>query len=82
MTGPEHYLEAERLADRAHDQRSCPEHAALVAEAHMHATLALAAAIALRGAEGLPTEDRHAWSDAASTSVARKRGTAAAVRVA
>ena len=39
-------------------------------------------ATALRGSEGLPTEDRHAWTDAASTSAARKRGTPAAVRIA
>ena len=83
MTGPEHYLEAEKaLAGTTHLERGAAADMSLLAEAQVHATLALAAATALRGAEGLPTEDRHAWSDAASTSVARKRGTAAAVRVA
>jgi hypothetical protein len=82
MTGPEHYLEAERLADQAHDARGTDKHSALVAESHLHATLALVVATALRGSEGQPTEDRHAWTDAASTCAARKRGTTAAVRVA
>lgn len=52
MTGPEHYREAERLADHAHhftygDGADPVTGAALAAEAQVHATLALAAATAL-----------------------------------
>lgn len=48
-TGPEHYREAERLADRAHhftygDGADPVTGAALAAEAQVHATLALTAA--------------------------------------
>jgi hypothetical protein len=96
MTGPEHFLEAERLAAVAEtwlndDQGwkvtlSTTERLqgrdSDLAAAQVHALLANAAATALRGSEGLPTEDRHAWTDAASTSAARKRGTPAAVRIA
>ncbi|MGY0023706.1 hypothetical protein ACVHNB_32650 [Streptomyces sp. YJ-C3] len=49
MNGPEHYREAERLADRAHhytygDGADPTTGAALAAEAQVHATLAAAAA--------------------------------------
>ncbi|RBQ21532.1 hypothetical protein DP939_02150 [Spongiactinospora rosea] len=52
MTGPEHYRQAEQLADRAHhwtygDGGDPVVGAALAAEAQVHATLALAAATAL-----------------------------------
>ncbi|MFF8901718.1 hypothetical protein ACF082_30035 [Streptomyces lydicus] len=51
MNGPQHYREAERLADRAHhftygDGGDPVTGAALAAEAQVHATLALAAATA------------------------------------
>jgi hypothetical protein len=52
MTGPEHYLEAERLLaesrtiPRPHDEGPC-EADRVIAEAQVHATLALAAAKAL-----------------------------------
>ena len=66
MTGPEHYLEAERLLADRHNLRS--DHMGVVAEevaahAQVHATLALAAATAL-AAESL---DLRAWRDAAGT---------------
>lgn len=46
MTGPEHYKEAERLIALAGEMVNGPhlQHAAWVAEAQVHATLALAAA--------------------------------------
>ncbi|WP_019547623.1 MULTISPECIES: hypothetical protein [Streptomycetaceae] len=49
MTGPEHFREAERLADMAHhytygDGADSVTGAALAAEAQVHATLALAVA--------------------------------------
>ncbi|MEU6340223.1 hypothetical protein ABZ883_04640 [Streptomyces sp. NPDC046977] len=52
MTGPEHYSEAERLAGRAHhytygDGADPAVGLALAAEAQVHATLAVAAAVAL-----------------------------------
>lgn len=47
MTGPEHYLEAERRLLMSWEDDSTPERSAgLVAEAQVHATLALAAATA------------------------------------
>lgn len=51
MTGPEHYRQAEQLADWAHHQTfgdggDPVTGAALAAEAQVHATLALAAATA------------------------------------
>ena len=51
MTGPSHYREAERLlaSDPACtcERTDCPHGAVLIAEAQVHATLALAAATAL-----------------------------------
>lgn len=52
MTGPEHYRQAEKLADQANrytygDGGDPVTGAALAAEAQVHATLALAAATAL-----------------------------------
>jgi hypothetical protein len=48
MTGPEHYKEAERLIALAGEMVNGPhlQHAAWVAEAQVHATLALVAATA------------------------------------
>lgn len=69
MTGPEHYAEAEACLDSARDVPSgTPEVAAeLVAQAQVHATLALAAATALRGEQGdMPADDRAAWVRLAS----------------
>jgi hypothetical protein len=59
MTGPEHYREAERLLGVAEE----PEDIRL-AEAQVHATLALAAATALPAAQraaGEPDGDRDWW---------------------
>ncbi|WUI00239.1 hypothetical protein OHR68_43355 [Spirillospora sp. NBC_00431] len=71
MTGPEHYREAERLADQAHhftygDGADPVTGAALAAEAQAHATLALAAAFALSRFD-MPTRDYEAWEHAAMT---------------
>lgn len=62
MTGPEHYLEAERLAElatNADDQM-------LALKAQVHATLALAAATAMTGYEGdrMHPADFEAWDRA------------------
>jgi hypothetical protein len=75
MTGPEHYREAERLLaesqtiHRPNDEGHC-EADRTIAEAQVHATLALAAATALNDnatdAGGLPLEDFTAWAEAAS----------------
>ena len=72
-TGPEHYREAERLLYLAQGE-AWPAAAQL---AHVHATLALAAATALSTAGGdqqLPAKDRTAWLDTASE--CRKKATA------
>ena len=56
MTGPQHYREAERLLDLADDQaRGGHDHAEAmaVANAQVHATLALAAATALNSSAGV-----------------------------
>jgi len=58
MNGPQHYREAERLAGMAHrftygDGADPVVGAALATEAQVHATLALAAAIAASGGERL-----------------------------
>jgi len=67
MTGPEHYAEAERLlavADRhASGVTYSPEWTLTLTAAHVHATLALAAATAV-GAAG---PDRPAWAEIAAT---------------
>lgn len=67
MTGPEHYAEAERLlalADR-HNQgvTYSQEWGLTLSAAHVHATLALAAATAV----GTAGPDGHAWADVAAT---------------
>ena len=65
MTGPEHYKEAERFIRwslRPGDQGD------VLALAQVHATLALAAATALRRpTEGLPSRDFVGWHLAAGT---------------
>lgn len=59
MTGPEHYAEAERLADQLYgDEQDPRDVAALAAVAQVHATLALAAATALN----LSLDDYQAWA--------------------
>ena len=67
MTGPEHYAEAERLLAVADRHTSGvtygPEWTLTLTAAHVHATLALAAATAA----GTAGHDRHAWADIAAT---------------
>ncbi len=67
MTGPEHYAEAERLlalADRHSTGATYSQEWALtLTAAHVHATLALAAATAV----GTAGPDSHAWADIAAT---------------
>lgn len=72
MTGPGHYREAERLGSLAQGQDLIWAMFTM-AQAQMHATLALAAATALNdcindsGDGGLPRDDWKAWKDAAGT---------------
>ena len=68
MTGPQHYREAERLlsSPEERDRGDVPREASIVAEAQVHATLALAAATAL-ARSGLESA---AWRDAAGTTTA------------
>ncbi|CAL9599437.1 hypothetical protein [Streptomyces sp. enrichment culture] len=67
MTGPEHYREAERRLLMAWEEDRVPEDVAhLVAEAQVHATLALAAVTAVSapvdGSEpGMSPSDWRAW---------------------
>ena len=81
MTGPEHYLAAERLQEHARalaaadDSPDAAETAARVqrrmadlAEAQLHATLALAAAVSLSA--HLDAPDGLAWREAAATRLA------------
>ena len=67
MTGPEHYAEAERLLAVADRHTSGvtygPEWTLTLTAAHVHATLALAAATAV----GTAGPDRTAWADIAAT---------------
>jgi hypothetical protein len=69
MTGPEHYLAAEKLLEETqeHPSSSINKTASLIGQAQVHATLALAAATAL-GSAGL---DSREWTDVAGTKLAR-----------
>ena len=69
MTGPQHYAEAERRLLMAWEEDSTPERSTqLVAEAQVHATLAVAAATATQtsvaafGAD-INHRDVDAWDD-------------------
>lgn len=65
MTGPEHYREAERLGHMAQGQELAWA-MFTVAQAQVHATLALAAATAINDyPDGAPIDDARAWRDAA-----------------
>lgn len=74
MTGPQHYLEAERLLEQAEvdardPMRKCAEDANAIAAAQVHATLALAAATALPAVKryyGDDTDIDRQWSGATS----------------
>jgi hypothetical protein len=61
MTGPEHYREAEQLLGARRSGESAEDAASRLAEAQIHATLALAAATALTG----NAEADRAWRDVA-----------------
>jgi hypothetical protein len=85
MTGPQHYREAERLAMQAHhftygDGADPTVGAALAAEAQVHATLAVAAAIAMQaaavdgGAPGMGSGEFDAWHRAAGVQPVRPDG--------
>ena len=66
MTGPEHYRRAERLivqANRIMDGFPGDAYAQTIAEAQVHATLALAAAI-VDGPAVMRPEDRDDWDHA------------------
>ena len=82
MTGPEHYREAERLAEQADvvmnadygwmgglsSEERLQRRMAYLADAQVHATLALAAATALVDyhSNDMTEGDQRAWYDAAS----------------
>jgi hypothetical protein len=68
VTGPEHYRAAEQFANEAYTAArnldlTAPDPHRLLAEAQVHATLAVAAATAL-GATGA---ESRAWADVAGT---------------
>jgi hypothetical protein len=65
MTGPEHYLKAEEILAPldGKERGTYPEEDRVVAEAQVHAILALAAATAL----GTSEADNRAWIDAAGS---------------
>ncbi len=67
MTGPDHYREAEAsLAQAQATEGGSAGERWLLSDAAVHATLALAAATALRNGDGhLPPADYKAWYDAA-----------------
>lgn len=71
MTGPEHYQEAERLVRPrtvhkipSGDPYEAPPTTDMILQAQVHATLALAAAVAMAGGGDMPTLDRNAWDKA------------------
>jgi hypothetical protein len=74
MTGPEHYRQAEKLLGFAEalpaEERGGAEDMSFLAEAQVHATLALAAATALiepdRAAPRATVPDMKAWAAAAA----------------
>jgi hypothetical protein len=78
MTGPEHYREAERLLGETFQNvpNGDPAEPVILAEAQVHATLALAAATALGRyipETGFTEADRRAWYIAASEGPGEKR---------
>lgn len=59
MRGPEHYKRAEELLDKARFERNAATKAELLAEAQVHATLAVLAALVH---SGQATKDQiHPW---------------------
>lgn len=66
-SGPDHYREAqELLVGQVRAERGSAEEMSVLAEAQVHALLALAAATAL-GTDGLPARDWDAWRQAVAT---------------
>jgi hypothetical protein len=77
-TGPEHYRAAQELLRAAQTtERGSATEAGYMAEAQVHATLALAAATALRASSEWGWESTD-WAAAAGTLPARDRRSAAA----
>ena len=70
MTGPGHYLEAEKCIGWAEGEHDRDKRTSLQARAQVHATLALAAATALNDTDpqhgGMPVRDWDAWRAVAS----------------
>lgn len=72
MTGPEHWGEAGLILSEDPCEYGCP-HAGCahemrqIARAQVHATLALAAAVACAGLGDMPVWDADAWQDLAGT---------------
>lgn len=65
MTGPDHYREAERVLDHAEEQAAANSdawYANAVLAAQVHATLALAAAVAAEQATAYDGDETHARS--------------------
>ena len=64
MTGPEHYQLAERIIEASDQPGNGPARDVLLANAQVHATLALAAATAMASscADGMYDRDWRAWS--------------------
>jgi hypothetical protein len=71
VTGPEHYLEAERLiATGVYDEDGDEELLKRdIAVAQVHATLALAAATAMTGGAPMDDSDYMAWDKACGVAV-------------
>jgi hypothetical protein len=70
VTGPENYKEAGRLIGVAQDARGDGDDRSAryyIAEAQVHATLALAAATALAHDRMMPDRDGEQWRQAAAT---------------
>lgn len=78
MTGPEHFREAERLIDQASEwlDSYADRRIADLAEAQVHATLALAAATALSDTDpngsGMSVADYEVWYEAAGVTKAER----------
>ena len=78
MNGPQHWEEADRIlsgdpCEYGCPHSGCPHEMRMIARAQAHATLALAAATALRGTgdRGLPPVDFAEWARSAAVTPAR-----------
>ena len=75
MTGPGHWEEAELLLNESSCEYGCPHSGCphemrLIARAQVHATLALAAAVACGRLGEMPARDADAWQDLSGTQAA------------